>query len=217
MIAKQAGYLLSLLWLAACTATGPLNTPGKTDSGEAAGSKESSEMRDHGKTSQASVTDDHVATIDASESSIRISVDETQNLTLARLLERLDRIATLDPGSVKQRIRQMDARSAELSPADRYELALLLTLNNTSSKALSRAITILDGLKASVKDRIAREIVLLHRRSFILEKQYRSERSKTIELTKKIERLKGLEQDLDKSNTRMQESLTPSPGDRQQP
>jgi hypothetical protein len=68
-----------------------------------------------------------------------------------------------------------------------------------------------------VKDKIVQEILLLHRRYFTLQKQYRSERNKTIELEKKIEHLKGLEQDLDKSNTRMQESLNPMPGDVQQP
>jgi predicted small lipoprotein YifL len=221
MTVKQAIFVLQMLsWLAACTTTGPLPTTDTTEPKETAvqdQKDQTANLAEHPETSPATSADDASTTTDAGKVSDRIAEEEVTVLTLARLLESLDRIATLDPGSTKQLIRQMEARFEELNPADRYELALLLTLNNANSKTLNRAISILDDLKTGVKDRIAQEILDLHRRSFVLEKQYLSEHSKTIELTKKIERLKGLEQDLDKSNTRIQESLNPPPGERQQP
>jgi predicted RNase H-like nuclease (RuvC/YqgF family) len=88
---------------------------------------------------------------------------------------------------------------------------LLLARKGNSNKLLRRLISILDELEGHVKDQIVLEILNLHRRYFKLQQQYSQERSKTIELNKKIERLKGLEQDLDKSNTRIQESLKPVP------
>ncbi len=217
MSAKLACFLSTLLWLAACTTTAPVATTETTDSNDNTGRKQTSVPAQRSETPPTTSTNASLLTIDARDIYSPIIADEMEVLTLARLLERLDRTTTLAPDAAKHLIRQMDARFDELNPADRYELALLLTRNKANNKTLNRAISILDDLKESVKDRIARQILQLHRRSLVAEKQYLSERSKTIELTKKIERLKGLEQDLDKSNTRIQESLNPAPGEHQRP
>ena len=217
MITRKAGFLLMLLWLAACSTTGPVTTTQTTESNCEATQKETSDLTQHSETPPATTANTRIVTIDTSEFTSPVVADEMEVLTLARLLERLDRTTTLEPDSAKRLIRQLDARFEALNPADRYELALLLTRKNANSKALNRAISILDGLKEHVKDRIAQQIIELHRRRLVVEKQYLSEHSKTIELTKKIERLKGLEQDLDKSNTRIQESLNPASGEPRQP
>jgi hypothetical protein len=215
MNAKQTGIILSLLWLTGCAAMDPIEKTDTTDTTDATVQMGKKEPTDRGEATRTTKTT--TTLIDKKPQIVVPITDETRVLTLARLLERLDRVATLEPDSTKQRIKQMNARSDKLNPTDRYEYALLLSRKGASTKSLNRAISLLDDLQAHVKDKIVQEILLLHRRYFTLQKQYRSERNKTIELEKKIEHLKGLEQDLDKSNTRMQESLNPMPGDVQQP
>jgi CII-binding regulator of phage lambda lysogenization HflD len=161
-------------------------------------------------------TDETVTTIGPENLLSTDPKEATDTLTLSRLLERLDRVASMKRSGIKQQIQQMESRLTELTPADRYELALLLTRKSSSNKTLKRAISILDSLQERVKDSIVSELIQLHRRYLALKKQYHSERNKTTELNKKIERLKGLEQDLDKSNERIQESLNPTPGETQQ-
>jgi hypothetical protein len=118
----------------------------------------------------------------------------------------------MDASIIKKQIQQMEKRYSNLKPVERYELALLITKNSSKNSALSRAITILEALQKEVDDRIVKALIDLHRDYYAIKKQYRSEKSKTTELNKKIERLKGLEQDLDKSNSPIREPLTPLPG-----
>jgi hypothetical protein len=213
MNAKRTGIILILLWLTGCAAVDLIDKTDPDGATDAAVQKDTKAGADSNQARQATKT---AATVDAEYETTTSTSDEMEVLTLARLLERLDRVATLQSGSTNQHIKQMDARFETLNPADKYEFALLLTRKPASGRSLKRAISILNELQAHVTDRIVREILQLHRRYFDLQRQYRSERNKTIELEKKIEHLKGLEQDLDKSNTRMQESLNPMPGDTQQ-
>jgi hypothetical protein len=215
MNVKQAGLLsLTLLCFGGCTATGPVDTNEATSTAETA---ISTDVTDGKVTSSLEKSIERTRTIDSSDI-VATSASETREvLTLARLLERLDRLATLDSGSRKQQIQQLDARFSDLNPADRYEFSLLITKKNATNRSLNRAINILDELKESVNDPIVQKILLLHRRNYVLEKQYRSERIKNNELKKKIEHLKGLEQDLDNSNTRIQEHMNHLPGDTQRP
>ncbi|MES9992044.1 MAG: hypothetical protein ABW098_08825 [Candidatus Thiodiazotropha sp.] len=209
---KQSGALvLTLLWFTGCAVTEQI---GKADPGDSANIEETGNLTGKAETIQPPGA---ASTIDSETATPSSATETSQVLTLSRLLQRLDRVATLEPGSTKQRIQQMDARFDQLNPADQYEFALLITQQSTSSRSLNRAISILNELQTRVDDRIVKEILLLHRRYFILKKQYRSERNKSIGLEKKIERLKGLEQDLDKSNSRMQEPLNPASGEPRQP
>ncbi|MES9970189.1 MAG: hypothetical protein ABW092_09160 [Candidatus Thiodiazotropha sp.] len=214
---KQASLLLVLIWLTGCAATGRISPQERTASVDASRQKDATGQTHNTAATQTSQVTDSADTIDIKDISELISADQMEILTLSRLLDRLDRVTTLSQDRSKQLIQQMDAEFDRLDPADRFEYALLLTKKSNSNKSLTRAISILDELEEDVKDRITLQILRLHRRYFALKKQYRSERNKTIELNKKIERLKGLEQDLDKSNTRMQESLNPFPGEPQQP
>ncbi len=217
MNVNQASLVLALVWLAGCAATGQVGTQHSTDPIDATRQKGTTNLTHNSNTTRASGSTKSVDTTDTKEISRITGVDQAEVLTLSQLLDRLDRVTTLSPGSSKQLIQRMDAEFDRLDPAERFEFALLLTKKSNNNRSLTRAISILDGLEGDVKDQITLEILQLHRRYFALKKQYRSERNKTIELNKKIERLKGLEQDLDKSNSRIQESLNPSPGETQQP
>ncbi|MET0068769.1 MAG: hypothetical protein ABW096_01930 [Candidatus Thiodiazotropha sp.] len=209
---RQSGVLLSIIWLTGCAATEQL---AKTDAVETAATGESHTAAGKTEATRPAAADSAIG--DPETANAAASAEVNQVLTLSRLLQRLDLVAALEAGSEKQRIQQLDARFAELDPADRYEFALLLARRSSSNRSLNRAIAILDELQEGVDDRIVAEILLLHHRYFTLKKQYRSQRSKSIELEKKIERLKGLEQDLDKSNSRMQEPLNSVPGAPRQP
>ncbi|PVV23438.1 MAG: hypothetical protein B6D74_07715 [gamma proteobacterium symbiont of Ctena orbiculata] len=209
---RRSSLLLSILWLAGCAATEQI---AKTEAIESAATKETNSGAGKTETTRAAAT---TSAIDEGETANAAATAEmAQVLSLSRLLQRMDRVATLEPGSVQQRTQQLDAKFAELDPADRYEFALLLTRKRSTNRALTRAISILSELQEGANDRIGAEILLLHRRYLTLKKQYRSQRNKSIELEKKIERLKGLEQDLDNSNSRMQEPLYPLPGAPRQP
>jgi hypothetical protein len=210
MNAKQTGIILLLLWHAGCAAVDPID---ESVPGGATDTVVQKDAQGPVERYQARQATGRIKRVDAEPITTIPPAHETEVLTLVRMLERLDHVTTLESGPVTQQIKALDARFKALNPAGRYELALLLTRKGAGSRSLNRAISILDDLLLHVKDNIVKEILQLHRHYFILQKQYRSERNKTIELTKKIENLKGLEQDLDKSNTRIQESLNPAPGD----
>jgi hypothetical protein len=239
MTLKQAGCLISLLILSGCAATGPSGTAGQDTKHPVSAEEDRNHLSDgkvaiqtprsaetpltarstdltHTNRPAAGATlsahpSETASTNFTREPNSITGVNEMEILTLPQLLYRLDRFTTLDPMGKKERLQQMENRFTQLNPADRYEFVLLLARKGNSNKLLSRLISILDELEGHVKDQIVLEILNLHRRYFKLQQQYSQERSKTIELNKKIERLKGLEQDLDKSNTRIQESLKPVP------
>jgi hypothetical protein len=210
---KQAGFLLSLLWLTGCAATGPISTIDSDDSNRER-QKDTSNSPDAAVTVRTTRPSYTPTPYVANDTTV---ADEIEALTLPQLLYRLDHATTLDSSAKKERIQQMNARFAQLKPADRFEFVLLLSHKDMNNKSLNRAISILNGLEEYIKDPIVRELIRLYRSYFVIKKEYRSERNKTVELNKKIEHLKGLEQDLDKSNSRIQESLNPMPGDAQQP
>lgn len=214
---KQTALLLSLLLLTACAATGPTASTGPRDAGVADCPKEESALKEEIETTQTVDTAAMTDTQAGAETTAPPLASEMEVLTLPQLLYRLDRVTTLESKEKTARIQEMENRLKALSPADRYEFALLLSHKGKGNKMLKRVIFLLEGLETYAKDQIVLEIIRLHRRCFELQMQYAEERSKTIELNKKIERLKGLEQDLDKSNTRIQESLKSTPGEMQQP
>jgi hypothetical protein len=222
---KQGGLLFLLLLLSGCATTGPAgNSESKrTDSANCRvdGNGQTEKPETTQTLSLADTASTHVTketnVTPVTSKSVSPVVNKVEYFTLPQLLYRLDRITTQDSSAKETRMEQMESQLDELSPADRYEFALLLSSKGSSNKLLKRIISILKELETHAKDLIVLEIIRLHRRSFELQKKYNSEHSKTIELNKKIERLKGLEQDLDKSNTRIQESLKPTPGEAQQP
>jgi hypothetical protein len=213
MNAKLRVTLLSLLLLSGCATIDPIDAPDTASMPDAAAQEATNKPADRRVSARPTVTS---TKLEAKRGNAAAASSEPDMLTLSRLLVRLDLVATLEPESIKKRIQQLEARFKELNPADRYEFALLLSHKGANTKSLNRAISILDELREDVKDKVVLKILMLQRRHCVLKKQYRLERFKTNELEKKIERLKGLEQYLDKSNSRMHESSNPAPGDAQQ-
>jgi hypothetical protein len=236
MTIKQVSSLILLLIFTGCTATGPIGTSGQdakhpdphhgddkrlntsriarsTDTPPPARPTDATHPDRIGSATQTARPPETASQHFTRELNTTTGVSEMEMeiLTLPQLLYRLDRFTTLNPKAKKERLQQMEKRFTQLNPADRYEFVLLLARKGNSNKLLNRLISILKELEGHVKDPIVLEILHLHRRYFKLQVQYAQERGKTIELNKKIERLKGLEQDLDKSNIRMQESLKPVP------
>jgi hypothetical protein len=132
-----------------------------------------------------------------------------RGLTVPQMLAGLEQVAGLKPKAAKMLIARLQARSDELSAGDRFELALLLSQKGDDT-SLKQAGQLLNRLEADAQAPGVLEILRLQRRNLDLEQRYRSERRKTAELRKKIEHLKGLERELDESNKRMQEPLTPT-------
>ncbi len=128
-------------------------------------------------------------------------------LRLSRMLASLDRIASSKAEEAKQLLKQRQRETAELDANDRFELVLLLSRMGADDTSLKQAQQLLDELETEPRELGVHEILLLQQRILRLEQRYRTERRKSVELNKKIERLKGLEQELDESNRRNAEPL----------
>lgn len=197
MSARQSGWGLALLWLCGCTATGP-TSPDLVQKQKQAKEQEQVQMQAQ-LLAQAKM-----------QASLQAHVEEP-TLTASRMLAGLERVATLEPKIAKQMIDDAQTGSAEATLGDRFELVLLLSKKGADDKSLKRAILLLDGLESHAKEPGVLEILRMQRRYLLLEQQYRSERRKTAELQTKIEHLKGLEQELEESNRRMEAPLSPKP------
>lgn len=200
MCARQTGWGLALLWLAGCTAPGPTR--------QEQVQVQAQEQR------QEQAQEQEEAEAEAAEQ-VPVQVEELreqdQTLTATRMLDGLEQVASLNPKTAKQMLQHLRTSSAELTAGDRFVLALLLSQKNTDEKSLKRALLLLNKLEADTKEPGVREVLRLQRHSLNLEQRYRMEREKTVELQIKIEHLKGLERELDESNKRMEEPLTPNP------
>jgi hypothetical protein len=194
MRAKQAGLLLGLLWLAGCA------TPQPVPQTKAQGEPQVQEQ----ERNQEQIEEEEEARIEALQ-------EQERKLTAARMLSDLEQVAALEPNAATKMLEHLRSESGELSAGDRFKLLLLLSRKGADDKSLKRAWEILNSLEAEAKDPGAREILQLQRSNLDLEQRYRAERRKTVELRKKIEHLKGLERELDESNKRMEEPLTPNP------
>lgn len=196
MLAKQAGLLLGLLWLAGCATPGPVSQT-KTQ-------VETQVQKQEQERNQEQTEEEEEAQSEALQ-------EQERELTAARMLSDLEQVAALEPKAATKMLEHLRSESGELSAGDRFKLILLLSRKGADDKSLKRAWEILNSLGAEAQDPGVREILQLQRRNLDLEQRYRAERRKTIELKKKIEHLKGLERELDESNKRMEEPLTPNP------
>jgi hypothetical protein len=136
---------------------------------------------------------------------------QEQGLSPSRMLDALERVATMEPGDSKQMVELLQTGAGNLAAGDRFKLVLLLSQEGANNKSLKQALQLLDGLEAEAKEVSVREVLRLQRHNLRLEQLYRKERKKSVELQKKIEYLKGLERQLDESNKRVKEPPNSNP------
>ncbi|MGD8908628.1 MAG: hypothetical protein PVI92_04715 [Chromatiales bacterium] len=137
--------------------------------------------------------------------------EQERQLTASRMLDALERVATLNAGDTKQMVEQLQAGANDLTAGERFELLLLLSKQGTDNRSLKQASQLLKALETKANEPSVREVLRLQRHNLHLEKLYRRERKKSAELQNKIEYLKGLERQLDESNTRVEEPSNPKP------
>ena len=197
---RFAAWLLILSWLAGCAVTGPAprqQTPTPERNG-----------------SQVSTPPAEQETAAATEETPVPGPAETgqKALTATRALAAMDYVAALNALAAKQRIERLQDRRLEHTAGERLELALLLSRDSMDDRSLKQALQLLKGLANDAEDAGVQALLQLQQHSLEREQRYRAERRKTAELARKIEHLKGLERELDESNKRMEEPLTPKPG-----
>ena len=134
------------------------------------------------------------------------------SLTVGGMAACLEEVSDLAPEAVPVEIARLEGGAVEGSAADRLKLAYLLSRSDTSVSDPDRAWEILKGLMPTLRDRDAQEIARLLARTITLERALRVERDRTAEAQQKIERLKGLERELDDSS-RASQPLSPTPGE----
>jgi hypothetical protein len=187
MRAKQAGVVTALLWLTGCATTAP-----PPDIQEQVPEQVEAQILEQAQ--------EHVQAMEKARA-------QEQGLTASLMLDALERVATVEAGSAKQMAKQLQAEANDLTAGDRFELVLLLSQKGADDKSLRQALLLLNELEAEANDPSVKEVLRLQRHNLHLQKLYRKERRKSAELQKKIEYLKGLEQQLDESNKRAKEPL----------
>lgn len=190
MHVKQAGLVLALLWLTGCATTEQI--PDCQEQARNQLQEPSQEQQEQ-------------------EQEQPQQQENARELTATRMLAALERVATLDPSHAQKAAEALQARAVDLTAGDRFELALLLTQKGADDKSLKQAMLLLDGLEAEASEPSVREVLRLQRHRLRLEQLYRNERIRSAGLQKKIEYLKGLERELEESNTRAEEPLAPGP------
>jgi hypothetical protein len=192
---KQAGLILVLLWLTGCATTAP--TP----------PIETQELIPE-QTPIEAQAQEHVHMQEQLQEQVQA---QEHALTAERMLIALERIANVEAEGTKLTVEQLRDGVHDLTAGERFELLLLLTQKGADNQSLRNASQLLKGLEAEASEPSVKQVLRLQRHNLRLEHLYRKERRKSAELQKKIEYLKGLERELDDSNQRVNESLTPKP------
>jgi|GEM_PF-5886680 len=134
------------------------------------------------------------------------------SLTAPEMATLLAEAARLAPEAVPAEIERLEVAADEGRTGDRLKLAHLLSRTDSATSDPDRALAILKGLAPAFQDPETQEIARLLTRILTLERDLRLARRQTAELQQKIERLKGLERDLDDSNGTIEPLSTP-PGE----
>lgn len=193
MSVKQSALVLSLLWLIGCASPDP---------------KQPSLIQEQAQELQ---LEQELALALRQEQALELAFQQQeQTLTGAEMLTALADVANLEDKAVKQRVKELQSRSAEPGAVERFELALLLSREAADEKSQKQAMQLFKHLETEVKDAAVLLILQRQQRYLALEKQYRKERKKTLGLEKKIEHLKGLERELEETNMHMGKSLAPN-------
>jgi len=133
-------------------------------------------------------------------------------LSAAEMATILAEASGLAPEAVPAEIERLQAAAAEGRPGDRLKLAYLLSRTDSARSDPDRGLALMQGLTPALQDPEAQAIARLLAHTLTLEHDLRLARRETAELQQKIERLKGLERELDDSNGPIEPLSTP-PGE----
>ncbi|HEX9594452.1 MAG TPA: hypothetical protein VGB12_14090 [bacterium] len=134
------------------------------------------------------------------------------SLSAEQTIAYLDEVSRLEHEAVPAEIQRLEVGAAEGSAGDQLKLAYLLSRTDCATADPDRAWELLKGLAPAFQDKGAQGIARLLGRTITLERQLGLARSKTTELQQKIERLKGLERQLDDSNSTIERLPAPADG-----
>jgi len=133
-------------------------------------------------------------------------------LTAAEMAALLAKVARLAPELVPAEIERLETTATGGGADERLELAYLLSRTDSAGFDSDRALELLKGLAPAFEDPEAEAIARLLARTLTLERDLRLARRETAELQQKIERLKGLERELDDSDGPIEPLSTPPGG-----
>jgi hypothetical protein len=134
------------------------------------------------------------------------------SLSADQMVAYLDEVSRLEHEAVPAEIQRLEVGTAEGRAGDQLKLAYLLSRTDCATPDPDRAWELLKGLAPAFQDKGAEVIARLLGRTITLERQLGLARSKTTELQQKIERLKGLERQLDDSNSTIEQLPAPAHG-----
>jgi len=122
------------------------------------------------------------------------------SLTAAEMAALLAQVSRVAPESVPSEIQRAEAGVVEGRASDQLQLAYLLSRTDSATADPDRALALLNGMAPAFRDPETQEVARLLARILSLERDLRLARRETAELEQKIERLKGLERELDDTN-----------------
>jgi len=122
------------------------------------------------------------------------------SLTAAEMAALLAEVSRMAPETVPAEIERAKAAATKGRASDRLQLAYLLSRTDSATSDPDRALALLKSMAPAFPDPETQEIARLLARTVTLERDLRLARRETAELQQKIERLKGLERELDDSN-----------------
>lgn len=126
--------------------------------------------------------------------------DTGTDLSPNRLGTLMGQVAALDHASYQREIARLKSSLTQSSAAERFTLAYLLSLENSGIKDLHQADALLEDLISTLEDGDTRIVARLLQSNIRLQLSLGEERSKAEELTRKIQQLKGLEEELQQHN-----------------
>ncbi|MBI5463278.1 MAG: hypothetical protein HY941_13935 [Gammaproteobacteria bacterium] len=135
-------------------------------------------------------------------------VDTGTDLSPARLGALTNRLAALDPASARREIARLKSNMAQSSVAERLKLAALLNREHNGMDELRQADTLLENLIPDLEDGDTRALARLLQHNIRLQLLLTEERNTVAELTRKIQQIKGLEEELQQHNSTTDPSQT---------
>lgn len=128
--------------------------------------------------------------------------------SLAAMLACLSVNNTLTPEQIRPLRATLEQQLPGMSISDQFRLACLLGRNNAKDSELTEALQLLESLQQEPElDTEQRQLIVLFQSNLVLIQRLRQQRRETREYQSKIEKLKGLEEELEPETVRQEPEL----------